>query len=68
MIPQCRIRGRIRIGNLEVLHGKTNAIALRRQVQIIFQKPNPFPLSIWKNLELPLREHGIRDRHQIKDV
>ncbi|PMB42534.1 hypothetical protein CEN40_17830 [Fischerella thermalis CCMEE 5205] len=35
MIPQCRIRGRIRIGNLEVLHSKTNAIALRR--------PIPFP-------------------------
>lgn len=68
MIPQCRIRGRIRIGNLEVLHSKTNAITLRRQVGMIFQKPNPFPLSIWKNLELPLREHGIRDRHQIDEI
>ncbi|PLZ39904.1 hypothetical protein, partial [Fischerella thermalis] len=68
MIPQCRIRGQIRVGNLEVLHSKTNAIALRRQVGMIFQKPNPFPLSIGKNLELPLQEHGIRERHQIKDV
>ncbi|MDM9584352.1 phosphate ABC transporter ATP-binding protein [Nostoc sp. GT001] len=60
MIPQCRVKGRIRIGSLEVLNAKTNANALRRQVGMIFQKPNPFPLSIWKNLELPLREHGIR--------
>ncbi|OYD93082.1 phosphate ABC transporter ATP-binding protein [Nostoc sp. 'Peltigera membranacea cyanobiont' 210A] len=59
MIPQCRVQGRIRIGSLEVLNAKTNANALRRQVGMIFQKPNPFPLSIWKNLELPLREHGI---------
>ncbi|WP_315787088.1 phosphate ABC transporter ATP-binding protein [Fischerella sp. JS2] len=68
MIPQCRVKGRIRIGNLEVLSTKTNPIALRRQVGMIFQKPNPFPLSIWKNLELPLREHGIRDRHQIDAI
>ena len=59
MIPQCRVQGRIRIGTLDVLNTKTNANALRRQVGMIFQKPNPFPLSIWKNLELPLREHGI---------
>ncbi|WP_448265880.1 phosphate ABC transporter ATP-binding protein [Nostoc sp. DSM 114159] len=59
MIPQCRVQGRIRIGSLDVLNAKTNANALRRQVGMIFQKPNPFPLSIWKNLELPLREHGI---------
>ncbi|MEH2041913.1 phosphate ABC transporter ATP-binding protein [Nostoc sp.] len=59
MIPQCRVKGRIRIGTLDVLNPKTNANALRRQVGMIFQKPNPFPLSIWKNLELPLREHGI---------
>lgn len=68
MVPQCRVKGRIRIGNLEVLNAKINTIALRRQVGMIFQKPNPFPLSIWRNLELPLREHGIRDRHQIDEI
>jgi phosphate transport system ATP-binding protein len=56
------------MGTLEVLDAKTNAIALRRKVGMIFQKPNPFPLSIWKNLELPLREHGIRNREQIDAI
>ncbi|MDZ8138530.1 MAG: phosphate ABC transporter ATP-binding protein [Nostoc sp. DedQUE04] len=68
MIPKCRVQGRIRIGSLEVLNPKINVIALRRQVGMIFQKPNPFPFSIWQNLELPLREHGIRDRHQIDTI
>ncbi|OKH34808.1 phosphate ABC transporter ATP-binding protein [Nostoc calcicola FACHB-389] len=68
MIPKCRVRGRIRIGSLEVLNSKINVIALRRQVGMIFQKPNPFPFSIWQNLELPLREHGIRDRYQIDTI
>jgi phosphate transport system ATP-binding protein len=31
---------------------------------MIFQRPNPFPLSIWRNLELPLKEHGVRDQQQ----
>ncbi|WP_407885391.1 phosphate ABC transporter ATP-binding protein [Scytonema sp. NUACC26] len=78
MIPHCRVKGAIRIGSVEVLNAKTNAfalgasctqlIALRRQVGMIFQKPNPFPLSIWKNMELPLREHGIRKREEIDTI
>jgi phosphate transport system ATP-binding protein len=68
LIPQCRVKGRIQIGSWDVLHPKTNAIALRRKVGMIFQKPNPFPLSIWRNLELPLKEHGIRDRSQIDAI
>lgn len=68
LIPHCRVTGQIRIGSWDVLHPKTDAIALRRKVGMIFQKPNPFPLSIWKNLELPLREHGIRDRDEIDAI
>ena len=44
------------------------AIALRRRVGMIFQKPNPFPLSIWKNLALPLHEHGVRNREQVDQI
>lgn len=68
LIPQCRVTGRIQIGALDVLNNKINAIALRRKVGMIFQKPNPFPLSIWKNLELPLREHGIKSREKIDAI
>jgi len=41
---------------------------LRRRVGMLFQKPNPFPLSIIKNLEFPLREHGIKQRQQIDEI
>jgi phosphate transport system ATP-binding protein len=68
MIPNCRVQGRIRIGNLDVLSPAISVIALRRRVGMIFQKPNPFPFSIWQNLELPLKEHGIRDRQQIDEI
>lgn len=68
LIPRCRVSGHIRMGLLNVLDAKIDAIALRRRVGMIFQKPNPFPLSIWKNLALPLHEHGIKHREQVDQI
>ena len=65
IIPGCRLSGRIRLEGLDVLAPHTDVIRLRRRVGMICQKPNPFPLSILKNLEFPLREHGLRDRERI---
>jgi phosphate transport system ATP-binding protein len=65
IIPGCRLSGHIRLDGLDVLAPHTDVIRLRRRIGMIFQKPNPFPLSILKNLEFPLREHGLRDRERI---
>ncbi len=64
LIPGCRVEGNITIGSLDVRAAATDVIALRRRVVMIFQKPNPFPLSIRKNIELPLKEHGVKRRHE----
>ena len=58
----CRVRGSIRIEGQEIVGADIDLIALRRQVGMIFQKPNPFPLSIRENLTFPLKHHGMRDR------
>lgn len=68
LIVGCRVSGRITIDTLDVLAPSTNVIQLRRRIGMIFQKPNPFPFSIRKNLELPLREHGFRDREEIAGI
>jgi phosphate transport system ATP-binding protein len=68
LIAGCRVSGRIRIDALDVLASGTDVIQLRRRIGMIFQKPNPFPLTIRRNLELPLREHGMRDRAQIAQI
>jgi phosphate transport system ATP-binding protein len=65
LIPGCRLSGHISLDGLDVLTPQTDVIHLRRRVGMIFQKPNPFPLSIRKNLEFPLREHGLRDRERL---
>lgn len=56
LIPGCRVEGRVFIHGAEVSSSDIDVIQLRRRVGMIFQKPNPFPISIKKNLEIPLRE------------
>lgn len=64
LIPGCRVTGRLRLGATDVLHPQLDVVAHRRRVGMIFQKPNPFPLSVWDNLELPLKEHGVHSRSE----
>jgi phosphate transport system ATP-binding protein len=72
LMPQCQVTGSIEfegqelIGDARVRYSTTDVMALRRRIGFIFQKPNPFPLSIRRNLELALREHGLKDRQQIQ--
>lgn len=68
LIAGCRVSGRVTIDTLDVAAPDTDVIQLRRRIGMIFQKPNPFPLTIRRNLEFPLREHGIRDREQIAQI
>lgn len=65
LIPGCRVQGRILLDGADIRDARLDALALRRQVGMIFQKPNPFPLSIRRNIEMPLREHGMRERARL---
>ena len=62
LIPGCTVRGTIRFRGVDIHARDSDPVALRRRIGLIFQKPNPFPLSIRRNLELPLLERGVRDR------
>ncbi len=64
LLPGCDVEGVIGVGDLDVRSPKTNVIELRRRVGMIFQKPNPFPLSIRQNLDLPLRELGLYTKRE----
>jgi phosphate transport system ATP-binding protein len=60
LVPGCRAEGSVRLGGgLDVLSPATDVLALRRRVGMVFQKPNPFPHSVRRNFEIPLREHGV---------
>lgn len=65
LIPSCHLSGRIRIAG-EDIHGvAVDVQQLRRRVGMIFQRPNPFALSIRRNIEMPLREIGMTHRSDL---
>ncbi|MED5390025.1 MAG: phosphate ABC transporter ATP-binding protein [Pseudomonadota bacterium] len=57
-IVGCRVSGTVALGG-EVIDHSQDATALRRRIGMVFQQPNPFPLSIIDNLRFPLAEHGV---------
>ena len=62
LIPGCLVSGRLHMNEMDIMAPSTDLLHLRRQVGMIFQKPTVFPFSLRKNLEIPLREHGMHDQ------
>jgi phosphate transport system ATP-binding protein len=67
LVPGAVVQGSICVDGQEVLHSKQAAPMLRRKVGMIFQKPNPFPMSIRQNLQLALREFNLGDKKWRED-
>ena len=68
LLPSCRVTGRVCVDGVDVHESSTDVVDLRRRIGMIFQKPNPFPLSIRRNIELPLKEHGVRGRDRLNRI
>lgn len=67
LIPSCHLSGRIRIAGEDIQGAAVDVQRLRRRVGMIFQRPNPFPLSIRRNIEMPLREIGMTRRSDLDE-
>ncbi|MCC6461082.1 MAG: phosphate ABC transporter ATP-binding protein [Saprospiraceae bacterium] len=64
--PKVRLDGEILLDGHNILHGNTNLNKLRRRVGMVFQKPNPFPKSIYDNVAYGLEVNGIHDKTRIR--
>jgi len=62
LIPGCRVTGELRIGGQNIYDPGVDMVELRRQVGLVFQKPNPFPKSIYDNVAYGPRLHGMKRR------
>lgn len=58
LIKNCRIEGRVLIGDADIYEAGVDVVELRKQVGMVFQKPNPFPMSIYDNIAYGPRLHG----------
>jgi len=66
LIPGVRVEGRVRISDLDVFSPSTDVVELRRRVGMVFQRPNPFPKSIFENVAFGLRMLGLRDAAELE--
>ena len=57
VVPIAHASGTLRVGDIDVLHRQTDVVDLRRRVGMVFQKPNPFPKSIYDNVAFGPRLH-----------
>ena len=64
LVEGCRITGDIRMDG-EDIYGKVDVNHLRKRVGMVFQKPNPFPMSIYDNVAYGPRTHGIKNKAQL---
>lgn len=64
MTGGCKVSGSIVVDGRDIHAPGTDVQELRRGVGMIFQRPNPFPFSVNRNLDMPLREHGVLNRYE----
>jgi phosphate transport system ATP-binding protein len=68
LVDTARIEGRILLDGENIYDKSVNVAALRRRVGMVFQKPNPFPKSIFENVAYGLRIQGINDKRTLEDT
>lgn len=68
LVDGCEIKGEIRLDNENIYERGVDVASLRRRVGMVFQKPNPFPKSIYENVAYGLRIQGINNRRVLDEV
>ena len=68
LIPGVKITGDVRYRGKDIFDPATDVNELRREIGMVFQKPNPFPMSIYDNIAYGPRTHGIRNRAKLDEI
>lgn len=68
LIPNVKITGEIRYKGEDIFSKEVDVNALRKEIGMVFQKPNPFPMSIYDNIAYGPRTHGITNRMQLDEI
>lgn len=67
LVEGCRITGKVQLDG-EDIYGGMDTTLLRKRVGMVFQKPNPFPMSIYDNVAFGPRTHGVRGKAKLDDI
>ncbi len=67
LIPGARMKGQILLDGKDIYSPRTDVVELRRRVGMVFQKPNPFPKTVFENIAYGLTINGLKDRSFIRE-
>ena len=68
LVANCKITGKILIDQEDIYSPNTNLTLLRQKVGMVFQKPNPFPMSIYDNIAYAPRIHGLKSKSKLNEI
>lgn len=68
LVEGCRIEGNVLLDGTDIYGKNVDVNLLRKKVGMVFQKPNPFPMSIYDNIAYGPRTHGIKNKAQLDEV
>lgn len=68
LVPDVRIEGNVEYGGQNIFDPAVNVNELRKEIGMVFQKPNPFPMSIYDNIAYGPRTHGIKNKAKLDDI
>lgn len=68
LIDSCKIQGEVSLDGENIYARGVDVVQLRQRVGMVFQKPNPFPMSIWDNIAYGPRLRGIKRRDELNDI
>src|SRR5699024_8105853 len=68
LIHQTKVKGQIKIDGQDIYDSNVDVVQLRKSVGMVFQKPNPFPNSIFENVAYGPKANGIKDKKELKNI
>jgi phosphate transport system ATP-binding protein len=68
IINGVRVEGNILLDNIPIYERSVDVVDLRKRVGMVFQKPNPFPISVFDNIAFGPRQHGKNNRRELRDI
>ncbi len=68
LIENCKIDGAVSIDDEDIYDSRTDVTSLRKRVGMVFQNPNPFPMSLYDNIAYGPRVHGVKSKKQLDEI
>jgi phosphate transport system ATP-binding protein len=68
LIPGARVEGRVELDGNSIYDKATDVVELRKRVGMVFQKPNPFPMSVFDNVAFGPRQHGSNNKGELEEI